>query len=71
MSIRMVPSCDVCGVDKKQVNHWFLASPTAEGITFKPWDDQEAGFNDRLKHICGVSCAATILSQTLDGWRAT
>lgn len=71
MSIKLVPNCDVCGVDKKVVNHWILVSVLETGITFEPWDDYEANSNDRLKHICGVSCAATLLSQTLDGWRAT
>jgi hypothetical protein len=62
--------CDQCGVLRGPSNHWLMSASATGGITFKPWEDHETG-DTRLKHICGVSCAATLLSQTLDGWRTT
>lgn len=71
-------TCDVCGVQKKETNHWFLFSlaPTTfpspeifkgklDGyIVFKPFDLERAK-NSEYKHICGANCAQLILSQSL------
>lgn len=63
--IRTVVSCDACGTDKKETNHWWVL-----------WID-EAGFHaDRLrtvegdlpvKHACGSGCANKMFMR----WMAT
>ena len=64
--IRMVPSCDVCKTDKKEVNHWFilytgapdnrtLVDGTEYFVSICKWDDTEASRPGRI-HICGHAC---------------
>lgn len=53
--IRQAISCDICGAEKKQTNHWFVAHTHAGELRITGWSA-----NDRLraksKHLCGQTC---------------
>lgn len=68
-------TCDVCGIQKGEANHWMLwrpevplAGPQGEvgGIHFAPWHkDLYHVYN----HLCGEACASRLLAKSVDEWR--
>jgi hypothetical protein len=53
--IRQAISCDICGAEKKQTNHWFVAYTHAGELRVAGWGVQgrvRAG----SKHLCGQTC---------------
>ncbi len=56
-------TCDVCGVEKKEANHWFLCTPApypsmaADDQTYLfglySWDEEQA---EGMGHLCGEQC---------------
>lgn len=53
--IRQAISCDVCGAEKRQTNHWFVAWESAGELRVSGWSSrnrQRAG----SKHLCGQVC---------------
>ncbi len=63
-------TCDVCGREKREVNHWLLAivKPGFEGILIQPVEAAQPprapGFI--YEDLCGQACAHTRLSRYLD-----
>jgi hypothetical protein len=62
--------CDVCGIERKEANHWFVAIvPRGEdsgvpGIAFGPLGvDVSDNPNLGIEHICSQACAHKRLSQ--------
>lgn len=51
--------CDVCGVDRQQVNHWHLARVTSSGLLFPKRRKQGD------KDLCGQACANRLLDRYL------
>ncbi len=53
--IRQAISCDICGTEKKQTNHWFVAYDQVGELRVSGW-----GSRNRLrpgsKHLCGQTC---------------
>jgi hypothetical protein len=53
--IRQAISCDICGNEKKQTNHWFVAYERGGELRVSGW-----GSRNRLrpgtKHLCGQTC---------------
>jgi hypothetical protein len=53
--IRQAISCDICGAEKKQTNHWFVAWETAGELRVSGWNSR-----NRLRagsmHLCGQAC---------------
>jgi hypothetical protein len=58
----------ICGVQKKQSNHWVLARDTSRGIEFMPWDTTLAA-RDEIVVLCGEGCATALLSRSLGEWK--
>lgn len=59
--------CDICGVDRGPTNHWLLGLVMNSALHLYPWDVELDG-KDAMKHICGLTCASKMLSQTVQGW---
>ena len=53
--------CDVCGVQRKEVNHWYLVRANRSGLHFP----RKRALGD--KDVCGQACAHLLL----DRWLAT
>lgn len=65
----VVITCDVCGQQRGETNHWFVAghdrSNLAAGIAFGPGDSVFSDFVT-VEHICGQECLHKRLSQWLE-----
>jgi len=53
--IRQAVSCDICGTDKKQTNHWFVALDLVSEIRLSGWNSP-ACTQPGAKHLCGNTC---------------
>lgn len=60
MSSRTVFSCDICGVDRRETNHWYWVLAKSDAITFRRWS---ANVPRTAKHVCGEGCAHRLLDQ--------
>lgn len=53
--IRQAISCDICGTEKKQTNHWFVAWEQGGELRVSGWNSR-----NRLRagsmHLCGQAC---------------
>lgn len=60
--IRQTISCDICGAEKKQTNHWFVAYSRAGELRVSGWGVQgrvRAG----SKHLCGQTCLHKLVDE--------
>ena len=53
--IRQAVSCDVCGTEKKETNHWFVAYETAGELRVSGWNSRNR-LRAGSKHLCGQAC---------------
>jgi hypothetical protein len=53
--IRQAISCDICGRDKQQTNHWFVAYEQGTELRIGGWSSQ-ARLRTSAKHLCGQTC---------------
>jgi hypothetical protein len=60
--IRQAISCDICGNEKKQTNHWFVAYNQNGELRVSGW-----GTRNRLrpgsKHLCGQTCLHKLVDE--------
>ncbi|HEY2861067.1 MAG TPA: hypothetical protein VGJ21_21840 [Terracidiphilus sp.] len=62
--IRQAISCDVCGAEKKQTNHWYVACELAGELRVGGWNSRmrtRAG----AKHLCGQKCLHKLVDEFL------
>lgn len=53
--IRQAIWCDICGVEKKQTNHWFVAYEQGGELRVSGWNPRRRPRPDS-KHLCGQAC---------------
>jgi len=53
--IRQAISCDICGAEKRQTNHWFIASEQAGELRVSGWNAR-VRMRAGAKHLCGQTC---------------
>ncbi len=53
--IRQAISCDICGNEKKQTNHWFVAYEQAGELRVSGWSSRNR-LRPGTKHLCGQTC---------------
>jgi hypothetical protein len=53
--IRQTISCDICGAEKKQTNHWFVAHVRGGELRFTAWS-ADRRLRGESKHLCGQTC---------------
>ena len=60
--IRQAISCDICGTEKRQTNHWFVAYEQGGELRVSGW-----GSGRRLraesKHLCGQTCLHKLVDE--------
>jgi hypothetical protein len=67
--IRQAISCDICGTEKKQTNHWFVAYDQGGEL-------RVSGFNANIrlrpamKHLCGQTCLHKLVDEYITLARA-
>jgi hypothetical protein len=53
--IRQAISCDICGAEKRQTNHWFVAYEQGEELRLCGWSSRQRK-RPGSKHLCGQKC---------------
>ena len=53
--IRQAISCDICGTEKKQTNHWFVAYEQGAELRVSGWNAHNR-LRPGTKHLCGQTC---------------
>ena len=53
--IRQAISCDICGNEKKQTNHWFVAYEQAGELRVTGWSSRNR-LRPGTRHLCGQIC---------------
>lgn len=53
--IRQAISCDICGTEKKQTNHWFVACEVGGELRISGWNARNR-LRAGAKHLCGQTC---------------
>jgi len=64
--IRQAISCDICGAEKKQTNHWFVASEQAGELRVSGWNARNK-LRAGTKHLCGQTCLHKLVDEFLAG----
>lgn len=62
--IRQAISCDICGTEKRQTNHWFVAHEQAGELRVSPWGSRNR-LRPGMKHLCGQTCLHKLLDDFL------
>jgi hypothetical protein len=53
--IRQAISCDICGAEKRQTNHWFVAYEQSGELRLGGWASRNRS-RPGSKHLCGQIC---------------
>ena len=58
MSVKPTYNCDVCGAEKREVNHWWRGYEFGDGFAIAPWDSPREDIFDCVEelHFCGSGC---------------
>jgi hypothetical protein len=64
--IRQAISCDICGAEKKQTNHWFVAYSQAGELRVSGWGTQ-GKIRAGSKHLCGQTCLHKLVDEFIAG----
>lgn len=62
--IRQIITCDICGAQKREANHWFIAREEAGEIRISGWNAPHT-FSPQARHLCGETCVHKLISQDL------
>ena len=54
-------SCDMCGAQKREANHWFIAYKQAQEIRISGWASPRR-LSAGTVHLCGERCVHRFLS---------
>ena len=60
--IRQAISCDICGSEKRQTNHWFVVTEHAGELRVSGWGSRNRLRTD-TKHLCGQTCLHKLVDE--------
>jgi hypothetical protein len=60
--IRLAISCDICGAEKKQANHWFVAYEHAGELRVSGWKSRHCK-RAGSRHLCGQACLHKLVDE--------
>jgi hypothetical protein len=60
--IRQAISCDICGSEKKQTNHWFVAHEQGGELRLTGWSSRNR-LRPGSKHLCGQICLHKLVDE--------
>jgi len=60
--IRQAISCDICGTEKKQTNHWFVAYDQGGELRISGWNTRNRQ-RPGAKHLCGQTCLHKLVDE--------
>lgn len=62
--IRQAISCDICGAQRRETNHWFIAYEQSGELRVSDWTSQRL-YYPGTKHLCGEGCLHRLLGEFL------
>ena len=67
--IRQAISCDICGeicgTDKKQINHWFVVGDHGAELRVSGWNSSNR-LSPESMHLCGQTCLHKLVDDFTD-----
>jgi hypothetical protein len=60
--IRQAISCDICGSEKRQTNHWFVAYDQGGELRVAGWSSRNR-LRAGSKHLCGQTCLHKLVDE--------
>ena len=60
--IRQAITCDICGSEKKQTNHWFVAYDQSGELRVSGWNSRNR-LRPGSKHLCGQTCLHKLVDE--------
>jgi hypothetical protein len=60
--IRQAISCDICGSEKRQTNHWFVAYEQGGELRLSGWSSRRR-LRPGSKHLCGQTCLHKLVDE--------
>lgn len=60
--IRQAISCDICGTEKRQTNHWFVAYEQGGELRVSGWSSRHR-LRPGSKHLCGQTCLHKLVDE--------
>lgn len=60
--IRQAISCDICGSEKRQTNHWFVAYDQGGELRVAGWSSRNR-LRPGSKHLCGQTCLHKLVDE--------
>jgi hypothetical protein len=60
--IRQTITCDICGTEKKQTNHWFVAYEHGGELKIGKWSSSNR-LRPGSKHLCGQTCLHMLIDE--------
>jgi hypothetical protein len=63
--IRQAISCDICGAEKKQTNHWFVAYEQGGELRVSGWSSRNR-LRAGSKHLCGQACMHKLADEFME-----
>jgi hypothetical protein len=63
--IRQAISCDICGTERKQTNHWFVAYDQAGELRVSGLDLRNR-LHPGTKHLCGQACVHKLVDDFMN-----
>jgi len=63
--IRHAISCDICGAEKKETNHWFVVYEHQGELRVSGWSPQSK-IRPGSKHLCGQTCMNKLVVEFMD-----
>jgi hypothetical protein len=67
--IRQAISCDICGTEKKQTNHWFVAYNQGGELRVSGFS-ANIRLRPRMKHLCGHTCLHKLVDEYITSAQA-
>ena len=64
--IRQAISCDICGAEKRQTNHWFVAYTQGGELRVTGWNANRR-MRAGSKHLCGQTCLHKLVDEFIAG----
>ncbi len=60
--IRQAITCDICGSEKRQTNHWFVAYELGGELRLSGWSSRHRT-RPETKHLCGQTCLHKLVDE--------
>jgi hypothetical protein len=60
--IRQAITCDICGTEKKQTNHWFVVHDQGGELRVSGWNSRNR-LRPGSKHLCGQTCLHKLVDE--------